>query len=139
MNYCIIDGKSFDVCVTAINEYFNIMDTSNAGRAIKNARMIRDIIGTAVGHKVKFARKSDDEAGRKAYDELWDYMKMPRESVNVKMADGQSVIEYEAYCTDGSRDVEYIENGRVFWSDMELSFIPMECQYTPSDLEVQNG
>lgn len=136
MNYCVIDGVSYDVCVTAINEYFSVMDTDKAGRAIKKGRMIRDIIGTAIGHKVKFSRKSEDEEGIKAYDDLFSYLSQPRESVMVKMADGQTTIEYEAYVTSGNRDVEKIENGKTFWNDLEVNFVPMECQIVPVE-EVQ--
>lgn len=134
MNYVIIDGTAYDVCVDAINEYANVMDTDNAGRAIERGRMIRDIIGTAIGHKVKFSRKADDAESIQAFDALWTYLTQPRESVYVQIADGQSTISYEAYSTTFSRDVERIEHGKTFWKELEVNFIPMECQILPADI-----
>ena len=34
MNYCVINGKSYDVIITAIEESFSILYTENTGRTL---------------------------------------------------------------------------------------------------------
>lgn len=130
MNYVKIDGTVWDVDV-GISEYeetFSILDGENAGRVKANARMIRDIYGTFLGHKVTFFRRGNKVA---EFDALWDYLKQPRESVQLEAADGQTTLSYEAYYTSGSRKLQKVENGVNYWDQLQINFIPMEAQITP--------
>ena len=130
MNYVKIDGTVWDVDV-GIAEYeenFNILDGENAGRVKANARMIRDIYGTFLGHKITFFRRGNNVA---EFDALWDYLKQPRESIQLEAADGQTTISYEAYYTSGSRKLQKVENGVNYWDQLQINFIPMEAQITP--------
>ena len=130
MNYVKIDGTVWDVDV-GISEYdetFSILDGENAGRVKANARMIRDIYGTFLGPKVTFFRRGDKVA---EFDALWDYLKQPRESVQLEAADGQTTLSYEAYYTSGSRKLQKVENGVNYWDQLQINFIPMEAQITP--------
>ena len=130
MNYVKIDGTVWDVDV-GISEYeetFSILDGENAGRVKANARMIRDIYGTFLGHKVTFFRRGDKVS---EFDALWDYLKQPRESVQLEAADGQTTLSYEAYYTSGSRKLQKVENGVNYWDQLQINFIPMEAQITP--------
>jgi hypothetical protein len=99
MNYVKIDGTVWDVAVSILEyeENFSVLDGENAGRVKANARMVRDIYGTFLGHKITFFRKGDHYA---AFDALWDYLKQPRESVMLEAVDGQDSISYEAYTDD---------------------------------------
>jgi hypothetical protein len=56
--------------------------------------MIRDIIGTYIGHKVTFFNGKDNDA----FDALWDYLVAHSvdDSVALEAADGQSSISYDA-------------------------------------------
>ena len=130
MNYVKIDGTVWDVDV-GISEYeetFSILDGENAGRVKAGARMIRDIYGTFLGHKVTFFRRGTKVA---EFDALWDYLKQPRESIQLEAADGQTAISYEAYYTSGSRKLQKVENGVNYWDQLQINFIPMEAQITP--------
>ena len=130
MNYVKIDGTVWDVNV-GISEYeetFSVLDGENAGRVKANARMIRDIYGTFLGHKVTFFRRGDKVS---EFDALWDYLKQPRESVQLEAADGQTTLSYEAYYTSGSRKLQKVENGVNYWDQLQINFIPMEAQITP--------
>ena len=130
MNYVKIDGTVWDVDV-GISEYeetFSILDGENAGRVKANARMIRDIYGTFLGHKVTIFRRGDKVA---EFDALWVYLKQPRESVQLEAADGQTTLSFEAYYTSGSRKLQKVENGVNYWDQLQINFIPMEAQITP--------
>lgn len=128
---CKINGISFDVTV-AISEFeesFDVLDGENAGRAL-SGRMVRDIIGTYIGHSVTFfAGKSQTD-----FDALWDYLVAHSvdDSVSVKLADGQSSINYEAYYTSGKRKLRIQENNVNYWDEIQISFVPMDAQVKPA-------
>lgn len=134
MNYVRINGVSYDVSV-AISDYeesFETLDGKNAGRGTMSGRMIRDIIGTYIGHKVTFFSKGG-EAGNAAFDKLWsDLLALSVEdSVHLEAADGQNQIAYEAYYTRGSRKLKRVVDGVNYWDELAVSFVPMEAQITP--------
>lgn len=134
MNYVKINGKSFDVNV-AISDYsetFNVLDGKNAGRVIAKGRMIRDVIGTYIGHSVTFFNKGG-VVGNKAFDDLWDLLvqNSVKDSVVLEAADGQSQISYEAYYTTGTRRIKTVTDGVNYWDELSVNFIPMEAQYLP--------
>lgn len=134
MNYVRINGISYDVNV-AISEYeetFNVLDGENAGRGAKSGRMIRDIIGTYIGHKVTFFSKGGS-VGNAAFDALWDDLLAlsVEDSVKLEVADGQKQIAYEAYYTSGSRKLKRVVDGVNYWDELSVSFVPMEAQIAP--------
>lgn len=134
MNYVKINGTSFDVDV-AISDYeegFEVLDGENAGRASLNGRMVRDIIGTFIGHNIIFFSKGGT-AGNAAFDALWEYLKTHSvdDSVYLEAADGQSQIAYEAYYTSGKRKLKYVADGVNYWDELKMNFVPMEAQLRP--------
>lgn len=132
MSYIKLNGKEFDadVAISGYNRNFNVLDGENAGR-VMTGRMVRDIIGTYLGNKIKVFRRGDNYAG---LDEFWDYLVAHSvdDSVMLEAADGQSIISYEAYYTSASQDIEKVENGVNYWGEIEISFVPMEAQVKPS-------
>ena len=131
MSYIKINGQSFDVNV-AISEYeenFNVIDGPNAGRANGTGRMIRDVIGSCIGHKVTVFRRGEDYQG---YDMFWNYLKTHSvdDSVQLEAADGQTSIAYEAYYTSASHSIEKVENGINYWGEISINFIPIAPQLT---------
>lgn len=130
MNYCKINGTSFDVTVS-ISDYeenFNVLDGENAGR-VMTGRMVRDIIGTYIGHKITFFNNGDGSA----FDNLWDYLIQHSmdDSVTLEAADGQTSISYEAYYTSGTRRLKRASGGINLWDELEINFIPMDAQVKP--------
>lgn len=89
--------------------------------------MIRDIIGTYLGHKITVFRRGDDYAG---LDEFWEYLYQHSidDSVLLEAADGQKTISYQAYYTSASQDIEKVEKGVNFWGEIEVNFIPIDAQ-----------
>lgn len=132
MNYCVINGKSYDVIVTAIEESFSILYTDNTGRtASKGARMTLDPLGTFFSHKVTFKRCKDNY---KEFDELYDFLTIPRyDGFPIEIVHNQSTLKYDAYVSQGSRPLKRIEEKikRVLWGELSVNFIPMEAQVLP--------
>ena len=124
---CKIDGVSYDVLVTALEETPEILEGANSGVAIENNREIRDITGIKIGHKVTFDYdKSPDE-----FDALYSYLfDNIRPSVMLEVVHGQTTIAYEAAYNTGSRHVKHIdsEDDTVYWSELSVEFRPLENQ-----------
>lgn len=131
MNYCLINGNNFGstVAISAIEETFNTLDGENAGRSTLSGRMIRDIIGTYVGHKITFFNGKDNNA----FDALWDYLiaHSVDDYVVLEACDDQSSISYEAYYTSGTRKIKDVTDGVNHWDEIEINFIPMEMKVSP--------
>lgn len=130
MNYCKINGQSFDVTVAIsdIEETFNVLDGANAGR-VMSGRMIRDVIGTYIGHKITFFNgKSNAD-----FDALWDYLiaHSVDDYVNLEAADGQTSLSYQAYYTSGTRSLRSAADGTNVWDEIEINFVPMDAQVKP--------
>lgn len=132
MTYVKINGVSFDVdvAISNIEETFNVLDGENAGR-VMSGRMIRDIIGTYIGHKVTFFNGKSQED----FDALWNYLveHSVDDYVTLEVADGQSTISYEAYYTSGTRRLPdgAVIDGTNRWDELEVSFVPMDAQVKP--------
>ena len=131
MSYIKLNGVEFDaeIAIAAYNRNFNVLDGENAGR-VMSGRMVRDIIGTYVGHKITVFRRGDNYEG---LDRFWDYLieHSVDDSVLLEAADGQTTISYEAYYTSGTQDIEKVVNGVNYGGTIEINFIPMEAQVTP--------
>lgn len=131
MDYVKINGQSFDVGVgiSSYEESFNVLDGPNAGRSTGTGRMIRDVLGTCIGHKVTFFNNGN----RAAFDALWAYLLAHSTdgSVQLSAADGQASISYEAYYTSGKRSLTQARGGVNYWDELEVSFVPIAPQLTP--------
>lgn len=131
MSYIKINGVEFDaeVAISKYNRNFNVLDGENAGR-VMTGRMVRDVIGTYIGHKMTFFRRGDNYEG---LDMLWDYLveHSVDDSVMLEVSDGQTTLAYEAYYTSGSQDIEQVTDGVNYWDEIEINFIPMDAQVRP--------
>ena len=131
-SYIKINGILFDadVAISKYNRNFNVLDGDNAGR-VMTGRMVRDVIGTYIGHKVTVFRRGDNWQG---LDAFWDYLVAHSVdgSVMLEAADGQAAISYEAYYTSASQDLEKEDGGVSYWGEVTVNFIPMDAQVKPS-------
>lgn len=129
MDICKIGEKDYKVIVLGITENFTKLFTENTGRTMSSgARMNLDCLGTFIGHRVEFARKSGFEAD---FDELYDLASTPtNDGINVKIAHNQTTLEYEAYISKGERAVKHIDEkkNKIYWDRLVLDIIPMEAQ-----------
>lgn len=131
MSYIKLNGVEFDadVAISAYTESFSVLDGDNAGR-VMSGKMVRDIIGTYIGHKLTVFRRGANYNG---FDAFWEYLKTHSvdDSVMLEAADNQTTISYEAYYTSATRNLERVENGVNYWGEIEVNFIPMDAQVKP--------
>lgn len=129
LTLCKIDGISYDVLVSAIEETYNVIEGANSGTAIAKQREIRDVLGVKIGHKITFSPGDNPEN----FDELKNYLfGAVRPSVILEVASDQSTITYEAAYNTGARRVAYIndDDNIVGWDDLTVDFRPIEMQIT---------
>ena len=127
INLVKIDGVSYDVLVTAIEEAFEVVEGENSGVALYRRREIRDLAGIKIGHSVTFAPDNDPEAFDSLVSHLFGSL---REFVTLEIVHGQTTIAYEAAYNTASRRVSHIDdaNNVVTWDELTVQFRPMECQ-----------
>lgn len=126
-----IDGVSYDVLVTAIQEKFEVLEGPNSGTALYRQREIRDLAGIKIGHSITFAPDNDPDA----YDALCAYLfGSVREYVALEVVHDQTTISYEAAYNTGARQVSHIDdiNDVVYWTELTVDFRPLETQIDPT-------
>lgn len=132
MNYVKIDGKAYDVLVTALERGFSIEQSKNAGRTLaEGAREVLDPLGTFITYTVTFKRRKGKE---KVFDELWEYIIQPRrDGVPVEIVYNQDMINFEAYFRSGTQGLKRIDekNKKVYWGEFSVDIIPIEAQVKP--------
>ena len=127
INLVRIDGVSYDVLVTAIQEKFEVIEGANSGISLYRQREIRDLAGIKIGHSITFAADKDPEVFDALCNHLFGSL---REYVLLEVVHDQQTISYEAAYNTGSREVSYIDdvNSTVYWNELTVDFRPMECQ-----------
>lgn len=130
LNLVKIDGVSYDVLVTAIQETSNVVEGDNSGIALFRNREIRDITGIKIGHAITFAPDNDPEIFDNLYNHLFGTI---RESVVIEAVHNQGTISYEAAYNTGSRAVSHIDddNDTVYWNELTVEFRPIENYINP--------
>lgn len=129
LTLCKIDGKSYDVLVTALEEKFEVIEGSNSGVALHKHREIRDLKGVKYRHTITFTPDSD----REAFDELCAYLfGSLRESVMLEAAHDQKTVTYEAAYNTASRRVGYINDKDevIGWVELTVEFRSIEAVVT---------
>jgi hypothetical protein len=130
MNYCVINGKSYDVIVTSIEESFSILYTENTGRTTDGG-MVLDPIGTYFTHKVTFKRCKENV---KEFDDLYNFLTIPRyDGFDIEIVHNQTTIKYKCYVSQGTRTLQRIVERikMVLWGELAVNFIPIEAQVKP--------
>lgn len=127
INLVKIDGVSYDVLVTAIEENFEVIEGANSGISLYRQREIRDMAGIKIGHVITFSPGDDPEVFDSLVNHLFASL---REYVTLEVVHGQTTIAYEAAYNTGSRSVSHIDdnNDVVWWDELTVEFRPMECQ-----------
>lgn len=123
-----IDGVSYDLLVTAIEETLEVVEGANSGVALYRQREIRDLAGVKIGHKITFSPPEHDPT---VIDDLVNHLfGSLREFVTLEVVHNQEVISYEAAYNTASRRVAHIDDNTntVYWDELTVEFRPMETQ-----------
>lgn len=132
MNYCVINGKSYDVIVTAIEESFSILYSENTGRVIsKGSPMTLDPLGSFFSYKITFKRNKDNY---KDFDELYTFLYQPRyDGFPVEFVHNQTTLKFNAYVSQGARAIKKIDlkANKTQWGEFQANFVPIEAQILP--------
>lgn len=132
MNYFKINGRTFNVVVTAIEENFTILYSENTGRtASLGAEMTLDPLGTFYGHVVTVKRKKGYE---RDFDNLYNLVSRPvYDGWDVEIVHNQETISYRAYISNGTRALKVIDekNNTVHWDALQLNIVPKKAQVLP--------
>jgi hypothetical protein len=126
MDLCKIDGKTYDVIITAIQETSTVEEGGNKGTALYRQRDIPDVAGIRYAHKITFS--PNDEAPE-LFDELYSYLfDNVRESVQLEAVHNQTTVVYEARYSVGSRNVTHINERTEFvgWDELTIDFRSIE-------------
>jgi hypothetical protein len=131
-DYCIIDGKKYNVNIISIEESFSILYTENTGRTLGvGSPMTLDPLGTFYSHKISFKRNKDHY---KDFDDLYDFCAVPRyDGFNIEIAHNQTTIKYKAYVSQGTRTLKRIDEKAHItqWGEFQANFVPIEAQVKP--------
>lgn len=123
-----IDGVSYDLLVTAVEETFEVVEGGNSGIALYRQREIRDLAGVKIGHKITFSPPDNNPA---AIDELVTHLfGTLREFITLEVVHNQDVISYEAAYNTATRRVAHIDDATdtVYWDELTVEFRPIEAQ-----------
>lgn len=137
MNYFKINGKSYNVLVTSLEENFDILYSDSTGRTLAvGAPIVLSPLGTFYGHKVTVRRKNGCEA---EFDELYSLVSQPRivseetDALHFEIVHNQTTLSYYGYVSNGGRALKKIDEktNRVYWGELTLNIVPIRAQVEP--------
>lgn len=99
-----------NVIITELTRTAAVLDGENAGR-VMDGSMVRDIIGTCYNYGFKISARLDD---LDSYDELYDIITAPDDSISLTVPYGQSLITFDAYVADTSDKLIRAADGNYF-------------------------
>ena len=126
-----IDGREYQVLVVYPSRLrsFTIVEGSNSGTSL-SFRKIRDIGGTQYSYSMQIKAKPGHQED---YDRLYEAISAPVAYHRVIMPHGQETLEFDAAVYAG-QDIDYGLSGEARkWSDLQLTFEPMEPQRRPGE------
>ena len=120
-----MDGVVYSTLhVTKLTRNFQVLDGENAGR-VQSGAMVRDIIGTFYHYSVEI---DPDAASREDYDSFYEAISAPVDSHTLEVPYGQTTLVFEAYVTQGSDELVFMEDEANRWENLSFNFIAMAPQ-----------
>lgn len=132
MNCVEIDGRVYDVIITAIERSAEIRQSENAGATLaEGAEETLDPLGTFITYNITFKRRKGYE---EEFDALWDCVTKPYlTGVWVNIVYNQTTLKYKAKFSVSPQGVQRIDKrtGKVYWNELVVSCIPTKAQVLP--------
>lgn len=123
-----MDGKQFaNIHVVSLKRSFQVLDGENAGR-VMTGEMDRDVIGTFYNYACEIDASA---ASREEYDEFWEIISAPVNSHALSVPYGQTMMDFEAYVTNGSDNLLAMYEDIAEWGELSFNFIAMAPQRRP--------
>lgn len=128
-NLFSIDGRFFNIRIPeeGIKRSFSVADSDKAGRVL-TGRMMRDIIGTFYNYTIDI---DTNKLSKSEYDEFYEIISDPVDYHKIKLPYAQSLLEFDAYVTEGEDILKISNSTGNIWTGLSLNFIAMEPLKTP--------
>lgn len=110
-----------------IKRSFSVADSDKAGRVL-TGRMMRDIIGTFYNYTIDI---DTNKLSKQEYDEFYEIISAPVDYHKIKLPYAQSMLEFDAYVTDGEDVLKVSNTSGNIWTGLSLNFVAMEPLRTP--------
>lgn len=125
-----INGKEFpSIMVQELTRGFKIEEGSNSGYVLDGTHR-RDITGTYLSYTMVL---DSSFAGLAEYDEFFETISNPVESLTVEFPYGQSVYTFEAEVTDGEDSLILHEDDYNLWQDLSITFTAQKPHRRPAE------
>ena len=122
-----LDGVTYNTLhITKLTRNFSVLDGQNAGR-VQSGAMVRDVIGTFYNYSVEI---DPDAASRADYDSFYEVISAPTDSHTLEVPYGQTTLVFQAYVTQGSDELLFMEHNKNRWGNLSFNFIAMAPQRT---------
>ncbi len=130
-----VDGIAYNHLRVHIGEpkrTASILDGKNAGR-LKSGAMDLDTIGTFYNYSMTLVRERGSTEAVTEYDALYEVLTDPinREHL-ITVPYGQGTMTYKAYVSTITDGLEARRAGINYWNNMQVNFIAMRPQRSPS-------
>lgn len=122
-----LDGRQYNVHVTALTRKFAVLDTQQSGRTL-DGRMYRSVIGTFYNYTMTVEASAGDSASLEA---LWEAVSQPAVSHVCTFPYGQKNLTQRMYITSGEQPLQRIHSQGRLWGALTLEFIAMEPEVMP--------
>lgn len=117
-----IDGKAYNVAVMPpMKRNFVVMDTENTTRLL-SGEIYRDVLGTYYNYSLTINNRM---TAPEEYDAFYEVITSPVDFHILEFPYGQSTIEFQAYITNGSDDLNLIKDKNT-WKNLTINFIAKE-------------
>lgn len=122
-----IDGKSYDVRVTALKRKFSVEELRKPGYTM-DGKLHREILGTYYHYTMTVEAYPGKEA---QLQDLWQAVSAPAESHLCRFPYGQQDLQQQMYITGGSQDLQLMQGANKQWGSLTLEFTAIEPEVLP--------
>ena len=122
-----LDGRTYNVRVTALQRKFSVQDFRQPGRTM-DGKLHRDVLGTYYHYSMTVAPLEGYES---EMDTLWQAVSQPVESHLCLFPYSQQALQQQMYITGGSQELTVIRQGVRRWGSLTLEFTATEPEVLP--------